>query len=55
MLEVVGRSSLDDLVDTAVPGGIRGAERLGIEPADSEEAVLEELRRWPRATASSPR
>ena len=44
MLEVVGRSSLDDLVDTAVPAGIRGAERLGIEPADSEEAVLEELR-----------
>ena len=24
MLEVVGRSSLADLVDTAVPGGIRG-------------------------------
>ena len=26
MLDVVGRSSLDDLVDTAVPGGIRAAE-----------------------------
>ena len=44
MLEVVGRSSLADLVDTAVPGGIRGAEALDIEPAASEAAVLEELR-----------
>src|SRR5207342_1402901 len=32
-----------DLVDTAVPGGIRGAESLDIEPAASEAAVLEEL------------
>ncbi len=44
MLEVVGRSSLADLVGTAVPGGIRGAEALDIEPAASEAAVLEELR-----------
>ena len=44
MLEVVGRSSLADLVDTAVPGGIRGAEALDIEPAASEAAVIEELR-----------
>jgi glycine dehydrogenase len=44
MLEVVGRASLADLVDTAVPGGIRGAEALDIEPAASEAAVLEELR-----------
>ena len=44
MLEVVGRRSLTDLVDTAVPGGIRGAESLDIEPADSEAAVHEELR-----------
>ena len=44
MLEVVGRSSLADLVDTAVPGGIRGAEALHIEPAASEAAVLDELR-----------
>ena len=44
MLEVVGRSSLADLVDTAVPGGIRGAEALDIEPAASEAAVLDELR-----------
>ena len=44
MLEVVGRASLDDLVDTAVPGGIRGVEALDIEPAASEAAVLEELR-----------
>ncbi len=44
MLQVVGRSSLADLVDTAVPGGIRGAEALDIEPAASEAAVLDELR-----------
>ena len=44
MLQVVGRSSLADLVDTAVPGGIRGVEALDIEPAASEAAVLEELR-----------
>ena len=44
MLQVVGRSSLADLVDTAVPGGIRGAEALHIEPAASEAAVIEELR-----------
>jgi len=44
MLAVVGRSSLADLVDTAVPGGIRGAEALDIEPAASEAAVLDELR-----------
>ena len=44
MLEVVGRASLADLIDTAVPGGIRGVEALDIEPAASEAAVLEELR-----------
>ena len=44
MLRVVGRASLDDLIDTAVPGGIRGAESLDIEPAASEAAVLAELR-----------
>ncbi len=44
MLAVVGRTSLDDLIDTAVPGGIRGVEALDIEPAESEAAVLAELR-----------
>ncbi len=44
MLSVVGPSSLQELVDTAVPGGIRGAEALDIEPASSEAAVVEELR-----------
>ncbi|HZB66787.1 MAG TPA: hypothetical protein VE503_05135, partial [Ornithinibacter sp.] len=44
MLSTVGRSSLADLIETAVPGGIRGAEALDIEPAASEVAVLEELR-----------
>ncbi len=44
MLAVVGRASLDDLIDTAVPGGIRGVEALDIEPAESEAAVLAELR-----------
>jgi glycine dehydrogenase len=44
MLSVVGRSSLQDLVDTAVPAGIRGIEALEIEPAASEAAVLDELR-----------
>ena len=44
MLSTVGCSSLADLIETAVPGGIRGAEALEIEPAASEVAVLEELR-----------
>src|SRR5918994_303962 len=44
MLSTVGRSSLADLIETSVPGGIRGAEALDIEPAASEVAVLEELR-----------
>ncbi len=44
MLKVVGRASLDDLVDTAVPGGIRFRGDLDVAPADSEAAVLTELR-----------
>ena len=44
MLEVIGRSSLDDLMATAVPDGIRAEGALDIEPAASEAAVLEELR-----------
>ncbi|HET9022113.1 MAG TPA: aminomethyl-transferring glycine dehydrogenase [Ornithinibacter sp.] len=44
MLEVIGRSSLDDLMATAVPDGIRAEGALDIQPAASEAAVLEELR-----------
>ncbi|WP_299445044.1 aminomethyl-transferring glycine dehydrogenase [uncultured Phycicoccus sp.] len=44
MLKVVGRESLADLVDTAVPGGIRFEGTLDVEPAASESAVVAELR-----------
>ena len=44
MLEVVGVPSLDALVDTAVPHAIRATESLGITAAESERAVLAELR-----------
>ncbi len=44
MLRVVGRASLDDLVDTAVPRAIRAEGDLDIEPAASEAAVVAQLR-----------
>ena len=44
MLEVVGRSSLADLVATAVPRAIRDGDALDIAPAASEAAVLAQLR-----------
>ncbi len=44
MLEVVGQPSIEALLDTAVPGGIRSAGRLDLAAAPSETAVLEELR-----------
>ncbi|MGG5257070.1 aminomethyl-transferring glycine dehydrogenase [Phycicoccus avicenniae] len=44
MLKVVGRTSLEDLVDTAVPGGIRFEGDLDVQPAESEAAVVAELR-----------
>ena len=44
MLQVVGHPSLDALVDAAIPAKIRAGEALGIEPADSEAAVLAQLR-----------
>lgn len=44
MLEVVGKSSLDELIDTTLPAEIRTAERLIVEAAPSEQAVLAELR-----------
>ncbi|MFC7492295.1 MULTISPECIES: aminomethyl-transferring glycine dehydrogenase [unclassified Knoellia] len=44
MLATIGRSSLDDLTETAVPAAIRATRAMAIEPADSEFAVVEELR-----------
>jgi glycine cleavage system P protein (glycine dehydrogenase) len=44
MLEVVGRTSLEDLVATAVPGAIHDDSELDIAPAASEAAVLAQLR-----------
>ena len=49
MLSVVGRTSLDDLLDAAVPDGIRALEALDIEPAASEAAQD----RFRRALAST--
>nr|WP_226345091.1 aminomethyl-transferring glycine dehydrogenase [Agilicoccus flavus] len=43
MLEVVGKPSLDALIDTTLPGAIRSGDRLDIEAAPSEQAVLAEL------------
>jgi glycine dehydrogenase len=44
MLAVIGRSSLEDLVDTAVPAAIRHDGDLDVEPAASEAAVIAQLR-----------
>ena len=44
MLETVGRDSLEDLVDAAVPKGIRFHGDLAIDPAASEAAVIAQLR-----------
>ncbi|NHA70004.1 aminomethyl-transferring glycine dehydrogenase [Phycicoccus flavus] len=44
MLKVVGHDSLESLLDAAVPDGIRARGALDIAPADSESAVLAELR-----------
>jgi len=46
MLQVVRHPSLDALVDAAIPAKIRAGEALGIEPADSEAAVLAQLREY---------
>ncbi|GMA39628.1 hypothetical protein GCM10025883_16730 [Mobilicoccus caccae] len=45
MLEAVGSPSLDALIDAAIPDGIRTETPLDIPPADSEQAVIDELRR----------
>ncbi len=44
MLDVVGQPSLGALIDAAVPGGIRATAGLSLKPAESERAVLAELR-----------
>ena len=45
MLSLLGRTSLDDLVDAAVPAKIRLAKPLNLPPARSEHEALKELRR----------
>lgn len=55
MLKVVGVDSLEHLVETAVPGGIRAVTELDIEPAASEAAVLAELRGVAARNRCSPR
>ena len=44
MLEVVGHGSLEELIDRAVPPGIRSDEPLDLPAAASEPEVLEHLR-----------
>src|SRR5680860_271978 len=44
MLKVVGRSSLEAMLDTAMPGVIRNERALRLEAAPTEEAVIQELR-----------
>jgi glycine dehydrogenase len=44
MLKVVGQPSLEAMIDTAIPGGIRGERALRLDAAATEEAVIEELR-----------
>ena len=45
MLKVLGYTSLDALIDAAVPGNVRDLSELELPPAASEQAVLAELRR----------
>jgi glycine dehydrogenase len=44
MLDAVGHRSLEDLIDRAVPGGIRCGEPLDLPPPASEPEVLDRLR-----------
>ncbi|HHU10911.1 MAG TPA: aminomethyl-transferring glycine dehydrogenase [Intrasporangiaceae bacterium] len=48
MLQRVGYDSLNALTNAAVPEGISGSVDLDIEPAESEYAVLDELRSFAR-------
>jgi glycine dehydrogenase len=45
MLKALGYTSLDALIDAAVPGSVRDLSELELPPAASEHAVLAELRR----------
>ncbi|MDH3753858.1 MAG: aminomethyl-transferring glycine dehydrogenase [Acidimicrobiia bacterium] len=45
MLSAIGATSLDDLIDSAVPASIRSADPLTMEPARREQDVLAELGR----------
>ncbi len=45
MLKVLGYSSLDELTDTVIPGGIQDNQILDVPAGISEEAALAELRR----------
>ncbi|MFC7488681.1 aminomethyl-transferring glycine dehydrogenase [Knoellia sp. CPCC 206453] len=44
MLATIGRASLDELTATAVPDAIRATQAMDIVPAESELAVVKELR-----------
>ncbi|KGN33361.1 glycine dehydrogenase subunit 1 [Knoellia sinensis KCTC 19936] len=44
MLATIGRSSIDDLTHTAIPAAIRATSTMSITAADSESAVVAELR-----------
>ena len=46
MLRRIGYSSLDALIDAAVPAGIRDVEQISLEPALSEEQAYEKLRAY---------
>ena len=48
MLAEVGYASLDDLIDAAVPAGIRSASGLNLPEAASEAETARELRRRSR-------
>jgi glycine dehydrogenase len=49
MLQRVAKASLAELADTAIPASIRSNAPLAIEAADSEAAVLEQLRGYAAA------
>jgi len=44
MLKVVGQPSIEAMLDTAMPGVIRGERALRLDAAPTEEAVIKELR-----------
>ncbi len=48
MLKVLGYDTLDDLIDDAVPDGVRRLGRIDLPPAVSEHEVTEQLRRVAR-------